>query len=152
MISIIYEYKHTGALMSNKTRNKTCSFDKNDNLDKNALRQKIHSFWLRNELPTIDKILQAVNDDPDLPNFKQTILYSTNKKLDFVFIKRKQCSVLIEREVLLVSRNNYLYYIRKYREGHFIYYLDEIWLNVGDCTNQLWVDKTNQNSIPSTKV
>lgn len=33
-----------------------------------------YSFWLQNELLTIDKILQAVNDDPAPPNFKQTTL------------------------------------------------------------------------------
>lgn len=50
-----------------------------EELDRNAVRQKIHSFWLKNEQPTIDKILQAVNDDPGLPNFKRTVLYETIK-------------------------------------------------------------------------
>jgi hypothetical protein len=98
---------------------------------------------LKNEIPTIDKILQAVNDDPARPNFKRTVLYETIKKLDFVFTKRKRCSVLTEREDLLVWRHNYLYDIRKYRKkGRCIYYLDETWLNAGECTDKVWVDKS----------
>lgn len=86
VISIISEYKKCGTVSSpNKTRNRKCLFDKIDELDRNALWQKIHYFWLKSEIPTIDKILQAVNDDPALPNFKRTVLYETIKKLDFVF-------------------------------------------------------------------
>lgn len=93
--SIISEYKTNGSVTSpNKTRNKKCLFDKIEDLDCNALRQKVHYFWLRKELPTIDKILQAVNDDLALPDFKRTTLYSTIKQLDFVFTKKKRCSVL----------------------------------------------------------
>lgn len=140
--SIIAEYRSTGT-SPNKIRLKKCLFDGIDDLDRNALRQKVHSFWLRKELPTIDKILQAVNDDPALPNFKRTSLYTTIKKLGFVFTKRKRCSILTEREDLLVWRQNFVYDIRKYRnEGRSIYYLDETWLNVGDCVDKCWNDRT----------
>lgn len=140
----IAEYRNTGTLKSpNKSRSKKCLFNKIDDLDRNGLRQKVHAFWLKKELPTIDKILKAVNDDPALPNFKRTTLYTTIKKLDFVFSKRKRYSVLTEREDLLVWRQNYLYDIRKYREeGRTVYYLDETWLNAGDCVEKLWLDKT----------
>lgn len=98
---------------------------------------------MRRELPTIDKILHEVNEDPSLPNFKRTSLYNIIKKLDFVFAKRKRCSVLTEREDLIVWRRDYLYDIRKYRkEGRTIYYLDETWLNAGDCVDRVWMDKT----------
>ncbi|KAE9544251.1 hypothetical protein AGLY_001430 [Aphis glycines] len=144
IVSIISEYKKTGTVTSpNKTRNKKCLFDSIDDLDRNALRQKVHSFWLRKEIPTIDKILHAVNEDPALPDFKRTSLYSLIKKLDFVFTKRKRCSVLTEREDLLVWRQNYLYDVRKYREeGRTVYYLDETWLNTGDCVDKVSVDQS----------
>lgn len=125
IVSIISEYKKTGTVTSpNKTRNKKCLFDYIDDLDRNALRQKVHSFWLRKDLPTIDKILHAVNEDPALPDFKRTSLYSVIKKLDFVFTKRKKSSVLTDREDLLVWCQNYLYDVRKYREeGRTVYLL-----------------------------
>jgi len=131
----IAEYRRTNTVTSpNKKRNTSSLFDKIDDLVRNRLRQKVHSFWLRRELPTIDKILITVNEDPSLPNCKRTTLYSTIKKLDFVFEKRKRCNVLTEREDLIVWRRNYFYNIRKYRqEGRQIYYLDETWLNAGDC-------------------
>jgi len=50
VISIISKYNYTGAVRyPNNTRNKKCLFDKIDNFDRNALHQKIRSFWLRNE-------------------------------------------------------------------------------------------------------
>lgn len=140
----ISEYKKTHAVTSpNSKRCKKSLFDKIDDLDRSGLRQKIHSIWLRRELPTIDKILTAVNEDPLLPNFKRTTLYKTIKKLDFVFIKRKRFSVLTDRDDLIVWRRSYLYNIRKYRrELKTIYYLDETWLNAGDCVDRVWHDKT----------
>lgn len=140
----IAEYKRTKTVSSpNKKRAKKSLFDKIDDLDRNRLRQKVHAIWLRRELPTIDKILHEVNEDPSLPNFKRTSLYNIIKKLDFVFAKRKICSVLTEREDLIVWRHDYLYDIRKYRkEGRTIYYLDETWLNAGDCVDRVWMDKT----------
>ncbi|KAL4083905.1 hypothetical protein QTP88_029221 [Uroleucon formosanum] len=143
----INEYRKTSTVTSpNRKRVKTSLFDKTDDLDRNALRQKVHAIWLRGELPTIDKILFDVNEDPILPNYKRTTLYNIIKILDFVFEKKKRCSVLTERTDLINWRRNYLYDIRKYRsEGKFIYYLDETWLNAGDCVDRVWVDKTIQS-------
>jgi len=54
--------------------------------------------------------------------------------------------VLTERNDLINWRRNYLYDIRKYRsEGKSIYYLDETWLNGGDCVDRVWMDKTIQS-------
>lgn len=136
IINTISEYKKTGKVSSPiTTRKKKSLFDKIDDLDRNGLRQKIYSLWLRRELPTMNKILCAVNEDPALPCFKRTTLYNIIKQLDFVSTKRKRCKVLTEREDLIVSRRNYLSDIRKYRaEGRSIYYLDEACMNV-QCDN-----------------
>jgi len=140
----ISQYKMTKTVSSpNRTRVNASLFEKIDDLNRTGLRWTIHSIWLKRELPTIDQILFDVNADPSLPNFKRTSLYRVIKKLDFVFTKRMRCSVLTEREDLIVWRRNYLYDIRKYRaEGRSIYYLDETWLNAGDCVDRVWRDKT----------
>jgi len=40
-------------------------------------------------------------------------------------------------------RSKYIEDIRKYRsQGRTIYYLDETWVNAGDCTNKVWRDNT----------
>ena len=58
---IISEYKSTGTVASPiKKRSKKCLFDKIDDLDRNALRQKLHSFWLKKELPTLTPHASAV--------------------------------------------------------------------------------------------
>ncbi|XP_008181478.1 uncharacterized protein LOC103308943 [Acyrthosiphon pisum] len=79
-------------------------------------------------------------DDLDRNGLRQKY---TIKKLDFVFEKRKRCSVLTKREDLIVQRRSYLYNIRKYRqEGRQIYYLDETCLNAGDFVDRVWKDNT----------
>jgi hypothetical protein len=78
----IAEYRRTNTntvTSPNKKRIKESLFDKIDDLDRNGLRQKVHSFWLRRELPTIDKILFAVNEDPSLPNFKRLLCTAPSK-------------------------------------------------------------------------
>lgn len=127
IMKTIVEYKKKNTVTSlNTKRVKPSFFNKFDDLDRNRLRQKVHPIWLRHELPTVSKILFEVNEDPSLPNFKRTTLYNVMKKLNFVFTKKKRCSVLTDREDLIVWRRKYLYDIRKYcKEGRSIYYLDE---------------------------
>lgn len=101
-----------------------------------------------NEIPNIDKILQEVNDDPDLPTFKRTTFYKLLKSLNFKFEKRERKSILMDRDEIVIQRSNYLTQIRRYRnEKKKIYYLDETWINAEHIKPKIWVDKT----IKSTK-
>ena len=89
----INEYRRISTVKSpNRKRVKISLFVKTDDLDRNGLRKKVHAIWLKDELPTIDKILFDVNEDPTLLNYKRTTLYNIMKKLNFVFTKRKKCS------------------------------------------------------------
>ncbi|XP_050064390.1 uncharacterized protein LOC114128157 [Aphis gossypii] len=59
--------------------------------------------------------------------------------------KKKNCrnSALIEKDEIVLWRRRYLQNIRKYREeGRHLYYIDETWVNAGDCTSKTRVDKT----------
>lgn len=59
---------------------KNTIIDALDDLDLRGIRRKIYGFYFENELPTIDKILSAVNADDSLPNFKRTTFYKVLKK------------------------------------------------------------------------
>lgn len=97
-----------------------------DDFYKNAIRQKVHSFWQNRDPPTLDKIVNSVSKDDSLPTLKRTTMYNLLKDLNFIYTKRKQNSVLSEREDLIVCRRNYLRSIKAYREeGRTIYYLGE---------------------------
>nr|CAH7766353.1 unnamed protein product [Callosobruchus chinensis] len=69
-----------------------------DDFDRGAIRRKVHSFFFRNELPIVDKILKDVSEDTDLPNFKRTTFYQLLKELDFRFLKRGRNSLLLEKK------------------------------------------------------
>ncbi|XP_026819006.1 uncharacterized protein LOC113557639 [Rhopalosiphum maidis] len=140
----IAEYKTTKSVKSpNRKRQKPGVVDKIDDFDKNAIRRKVHSFWLNREIPTLQKILIAINEDETMPNLKETSLRIILKSLKFKFTKRKRNSILTERRDLVNWRRNYLSSIRRFREEERpIYYLDETWINTGDCANKVWVDQT----------
>ena len=84
---IMKEYKSAGEFKSpvkNKPKTKTI-ISEADEIVKNAIRRKVHSFYFNKEIPTLDKILSAVNDDPDLPDFKRTTMFHLLKNLGFEY-------------------------------------------------------------------
>ncbi|XP_027845356.1 uncharacterized protein LOC114125783 [Aphis gossypii] len=105
---------------------------------KNGIRQKVHSFWLNRDPPTLDKIVNSASNDNSLPTLKRTTMYNLLKDLNYVYTKRKRNSVLSEGDDLIIWRRNYLRSIKKFREeGRTLYYLGETW-----CSQKLWVDNT----------
>lgn len=140
----LLQYEKTGGVTSpNKSKHRVSKLQLVDEFDRNAIRRKIHQFYFNKELPTLQKVLRAINDDEDLPNFKRTSFWRLLKELNFVFVTRQRNSVLTERDDLIVWRRNYLRDLRKFRaEGRPIYYLDETWVNAGDVCSKEWVDTT----------
>ncbi|XP_025203795.1 uncharacterized protein LOC112600705 [Melanaphis sacchari] len=124
-------------------------FDVVDDFYKNAIRQKVHSFWFNRNPPTLDKIVNSVSEDNSLATLKRTTMYNLLKDLNYVYTKRKRSSALSEGEDLVIWRRNYLRSIKKLREeGRPLYYLGETWCN--EYSQKLWIDNTiklNGNSF-----
>lgn len=55
-------------------------------------------------MPTLTKVLQTVNNDENLLNFKHTNFWKLLKELNFTFISRHRNNVLIERDDLILWR------------------------------------------------
>ncbi|KAL4112105.1 hypothetical protein QTP88_015953 [Uroleucon formosanum] len=140
----IYQYENFKTISSpNRKKNRENIFTKIDDFDKNAIRRTIHGFWFEKQLPTLDKILSRINTTEGLPQFTRTTLYSLLRQMGFKYQQRIRNSAMIERDEIVVWRRNYLEYIKRYRkEGRPIYYMDETWVNAGDCNSRIWVDKT----------
>ncbi|CAK9834558.1 hypothetical protein ANTRET_LOCUS11073 [Anthophora retusa] len=114
--------------------------EKVDDFDKNVIRRIVHQFFHRNELP-IEKVLEVVNADPTLPNFKRTTFYKLLKSINFKFTRRGRDSFLNDREDIVVWRRSYLRQLKQFREANRqIYYLDETWINAGHAKNFVWKD------------
>lgn len=90
-----------------------------DEFSKNVIRQKIHYFLFNREIPTLQNIISAVAELTVMSvYFKMDINVQTVKRtLIYFHEKKKQNSVLTDREDLITWRRNYLKDIRKYREG-----------------------------------
>jgi transposase len=107
-----------------------------------TIRRKVHNFYFDKEIPTLDKILSAINADDTIPNIKRDKLWKVLKELNFSFEKHNRNCYLIENEEIVCWRRNYLRSVKKFREeGRKIYYLDETWLNEGHCVVKMWQDK-----------
>lgn len=140
----LQEYKNTGTVTPpNRKKRRLCFKEKIDKFVKNAIRQKIHEFYINKELPTLIQVLKAVNADKNLPTYKRSTFHLLLKQLNFTFISRHHNSILIERDDIIIWRRNYLRNIKRYREeGRQIYYLDETWVSATDVTNRVWMNKT----------
>ncbi|XP_031341631.1 uncharacterized protein LOC116181943 isoform X1 [Photinus pyralis] len=117
-----------------------------DNIDsgtKSILRRLLHSFFERNEPPTLSKVLAVLHEDEDLPHLKRTTLWKLIKEIGFRFEKRSRNSVLKEKDEIITWKRRFLREIRKYREeGRKLYFLDETWVNAGHTVSKVWKDTT----------
>ncbi|KAJ8912064.1 hypothetical protein NQ315_016753 [Exocentrus adspersus] len=115
---------------------------------KNIVRQIVHGFFIKNELPTLDKIANKLRNEPDLPQISRSSLYTFLKEINFRYVKRNRKSILIERHDIVRWRLGYLNSIKEFRkENRPIYYLDETWVNECHSKEKVWVD----NSITSRR-
>lgn len=57
-------------------------------LDKCAIRRKVHSIYLNNDYPTLNKIMTLCEADADIPPFKRTTLHKILHDLGFDFNKQ----------------------------------------------------------------
>jgi len=82
--------------------------EKYDDFTLSAVRNKVHDFFRANDIPTVEKVRSAVNDDDDLPSFSPTTMWRVMRDLGFVFRKRQRQSMLIERDDIILWRRRYL--------------------------------------------
>ena len=117
-------------------------FGKLDDFDLGVIRRLIHQFYLRNESPTLDKILKELKEKMDFP-YGRSRLHKLLKKMGFCFKFRGKERLIYERSDIIAWRERYLRAIKKFRENNpdkDIVYTDETWLNQGHRTKKEWVD------------
>ena len=115
-------------------------------------------------MPTLDNIMQFLHDttmnDEETNTLQwtycRTTLYRFMKSNGFVFTKTpNHYEYTREREDIICMRDNYLFWVDKYRkEGYNIYYQDETWMNKNMAPNKIWKygeDGTVHYQVPSGK-
>lgn len=118
-----------------------------DDFTLSAIRRKIHQFYFDGTLPTIVKVMTAINEDNSLPTMSKSSIYKLMKQLKFTYIKRTRKSILLDRPDLQIWRQNYLLRISDFRkQNKKVFYLDETWLNEGHTSSYVWVDNDIQSS------
>jgi hypothetical protein len=69
---------------------RTNRYVKYNDFVRSAIRLKVHSFFLQNIPPTLSAVLEKVNYDEELPNFKRSTFYTLMKEIGFNYEKRKK--------------------------------------------------------------
>ncbi|KAH6925968.1 hypothetical protein HPB50_012836 [Hyalomma asiaticum] len=82
-----------------------------------ALRRKVHGYFMRNEMPTAEKLRNDVisDTDMDMPTISTRTMQRMLNDLGFLFRKRKRNSALLERDDIVAWRRKYLRTIREMR-------------------------------------
>lgn len=107
--TIIADYRNAKPIQSpNKKKNRLTFKEKVDDFERNAIRKEVYDFLLSRQVPTLDKILISVNNDPILNTYKRTNLYHSLRKLNFTYCKRGRNSALIERDDIVLWRTKYV--------------------------------------------
>ncbi|PSN53549.1 hypothetical protein C0J52_09177 [Blattella germanica] len=90
VMNIRKEHRETGVISTPKLKRKRPKtvLGKVDELVKSAIRSKVQELVLKSESLTVVKILEAVNSDPDLPNFKRSTFYTL--LLEIAPLKKKK--------------------------------------------------------------
>ena len=120
-------------IKSKKAKLSREKFGKLDDFDLGVIRRLIHQFYLRNESPTLDKILKELKEKMDFP-YGRSRLHKLLKKMGFCFKFRGKERLIYERSDIIAWRERYLRAIKKFRENNpdkDIVYTDETWLNQG---------------------
>ncbi|KAK5647894.1 hypothetical protein RI129_002786 [Pyrocoelia pectoralis] len=113
--NIIKEIESSGTARSpKKTRTRQSQYTRLQDFEKSRIRKHVHSFFFKNELPTLEKVLRAINDDDSLPDFKRTSLWRVLRKLGFKYQNRSRKTILIEKKEIVLWRRKYLTSIKKH--------------------------------------
>ena len=101
-------------LLQPKKRNKSNAIEKVCEEEQNRIRQKVHEFWFRREVPNLSKVTRAINEDPALGTYARTTLYRILLELKFKFTSKHRNSALIEKDYIVCWRHNYLNKLAQY--------------------------------------
>ena len=119
-----------------------------------VIRRTVHSYFRRNESPTLEKLLKQLKQDIDFP-YGKTNLYNLLKKLGFRCQRRGREGIVNEKSDLITWKRSYLKRIKEVREKEpqrEIVYTDETWLNAGHKVKKECVDlKVLENPRRSIK-
>ena len=124
-----------------------------DNFLEGVIRRRIHRFYTSGELPTMEKLLLALQEDVEYP-FGRTTLYATVRRMGFRYKRQNKKVSLYEQHRIIAARHDYLRKIQTFRsDNRMIVYLDETWLNTHHIHERCWLDYDGRGGIrvPSGK-
>ncbi|KAE8740517.1 hypothetical protein FOCC_FOCC013962 [Frankliniella occidentalis] len=106
------------------------------------MRKLIHQMYRKNKVVTAHRVVDEMQKRSDHfpPLGYRTVCRALND-MGFRFMKRHRNSILLERDDLVIWRQNYLRSIKKYRSDKYdIIYLDESYVNQRHTTTCTWYD------------
>ncbi|CAH2010038.1 unnamed protein product [Acanthoscelides obtectus] len=106
--SVVHEKKKTGATTDPKFNLKGRKAVKLDDDSKMALRRTVHSFFFRNEIPTLKAVHAAIKENEIIPQMSVEVMRKSLHEINFRYETRNRKSVLIERPEIVAWHRKYL--------------------------------------------
>jgi hypothetical protein len=85
---------------------------KYDDFIRSSIRRKVYEFYFRNQTPTLNSILNAINKDK---NFKKSTLHVLLREIGFEYVKKWKWAIVIERADIVMWRHDYVVAMKRYR-------------------------------------
>jgi transposase len=114
---IIHVYKRTNSVVPPKrTKVRETFRDSFDEPSRNRIRRLVHLVRTR-EIPTVDRIHEAVSGDACLPPISRTNLHRLLRGLGFRYTKGTRHRALTEKSGTVLRRRRYLENVERYVAG-----------------------------------
>jgi hypothetical protein len=109
---------------------------KYDDFIRSSIRRKVYEFYFRNQTPTLNSILNAINKDP---NFKKSTLHVLLREIGFEYVKKGNWAIVIERADIVMWRHDCLVAMKIYRnKGMNVVYMMNPGLTLEQLLRRCW--------------
>ncbi|KAJ8976894.1 hypothetical protein NQ317_016493 [Molorchus minor] len=114
---------------------------------KHAIKKTSTFFFVKNGLPTLQKVVSAVRENDMIPKIGKETLRNILYGMNFTYAKIDRNSIFIKKHEIILRKREYLRKIKEFRkQGNKMYYTDETWVNEEHTVKKVCQDENVKNS------
>ncbi|XP_068085711.1 uncharacterized protein [Anabrus simplex] len=115
-----------------------------DSFQADAIRRHVYDYYSRKEYPVVAKLLVSLKQK-NLFSGGKTSLKSVLRALGFRYKKLNGRKLLLEKSHIVMARSIFLNKLVG-KDLHEVIWLDETWVNAGECIDKSWTDDSPKSS------
>lgn len=141
-----------------KSRSRSSPVTAVDSFQLEAIRRRVHQFYLDKELPTVDKLLESLRQVDDVTQEaifsggQESLRQVLKNQLGFEYKKVDSRKHLMERTDVVARRRQFLKTVKGIDLKDNVIFIDETWVNENHTVSQCWQsDDISGAKVPSGK-